>query len=35
MNENFFQASVSEQIHVAKMFTKYMKIKEEKMKTEK
>ena len=35
MNENLFQANVSEQIHVAKRFIKNMKIKEEMMKTEK
>ena len=35
MYENLFQANVSEQIHVAKMFIKNMKIKEEMMKTEK
>ena len=33
--ENLFQANVSEQIHVAKMFIKNMKIKEEMMKNEK
>ena len=32
MNENLFQANVSEQIHIAKMFIKNMKIKEEMMK---
>ena len=35
MYENLFQANLGEQIHVAKMFIKNMKIKEEIMKLEK